>query len=277
MYEVLEDMPAPNELVWYKWFPVKAITSLRWQSLTLAQEGFYRRLYDWAAIAQPSFRRGYLYEHDTPASIADVVRISRVRDANAAQTLLNLLQKKGLMLQDENGAWGFTNFAKHQRNSKLRVRSDGIGSAKSDENLAQNRRRIGAIEAEAESRCKETQQQSTVAASLIAEMQTVGLSRDEAVNLARKYGPEKIRRQLARLPGRNAKNPPAMFVKAVREDWTAPPSKPEPEERHDQAKEIDREIAAEVARLKRLESSGTKRGGEPTAVGAILKPKKKEG
>lgn len=122
-------MPAPNEFVWYKWFPVKAITSIRWQSLTLAQKGFYRELYDWAAIAQPSSRRGYLYEHDKPATLADIVHMTHSRNAHAVQKHLNVLADKGLMCQDENGAWGFTNFAKHQHGGPLRVRKDGLGTA----------------------------------------------------------------------------------------------------------------------------------------------------
>ena len=49
------------------------------------------------------------------------------------------------------------------------------------------------------------------------------------------------------------------------------------EERRDQAKDIDREVAEEVARLKRLEASGSKRGGVPSTIGDVLNPKKKEG
>jgi hypothetical protein len=124
-----QNMPAPNEMVWYKWWPVKALTSLRWGSLTLAQEGFYRRLYDWAAIAQPSDKRGYLYEHNVPLSIAKITRAARTRDANATQQMLKCMSDKGLMVQDENGAWGFPNFSKHQRHTPLQQRADGLGSA----------------------------------------------------------------------------------------------------------------------------------------------------
>ena len=137
-------MPAPNEYSWYKWHPAKALTSLRWLSLSLSQEGFYRRLYDWASLAQPSSRRGFLYEHDQPATLQQLCNMTRTRDAKATQKLLHVLAEKGLMCQDENGAWGFTNFGKHQRDANLRVRKDGLGEAEA----AHNRDKIGAQSAQ---------------------------------------------------------------------------------------------------------------------------------
>lgn len=142
-------MPAPNELVWYKWFPVKAMTSLRFVTLTLAEEGFYRRLYDLASIAQPSNRRGYVYEHDRPASVPEIARMLRTRSTIAAKMLQKFAQK-GLVEQDENGAWGFSNFAKHQQGGPLRKRKDGLGSAEAGTQSVVNRSETGRIDADAD-------------------------------------------------------------------------------------------------------------------------------
>jgi len=68
--------------------------------------------------------------------------MTRRRNVKATQKVLDVLAKKGLMCQDENGAWGFPDFAKQQRNANLRVRDDGLGSSK----LGQNRRKIGATD-----------------------------------------------------------------------------------------------------------------------------------
>ncbi|MCK4306440.1 MAG: hypothetical protein KAY24_19520 [Candidatus Eisenbacteria sp.] len=121
-------MPAPNEMVWYKWFPVKAMTSVRFATLTLEEEGFYRRLYDLASIAQPSIRRGWVYEHDKPATIKEI-GIMLKTGTKRTEKFLKLLAERGLVIQDNDGAWGFPNFAKHQRRANLRPRADGLGSA----------------------------------------------------------------------------------------------------------------------------------------------------
>ncbi len=121
-------MPAPNEMVWYKWFPAKALTSLRWSSLSVTEEGVYRRMYDLASLAQPSSRRGYFYEHDKPADIISVWKFLRI-DTRTGRKCLKKFAEMQLMTQDENGAWGFPNFARHQRKGPLRVRHDGLGTA----------------------------------------------------------------------------------------------------------------------------------------------------
>lgn len=129
-------MPAPNEMVWYKWFPAKALTSLRWSSLTLEQEGFYRRLYDIASLAQPSNRRGWVYEHDRPASLTEIFHALRIHHSTG-HALVRQLADKGLLTQDENGAWGFPNFHKHQWHAPLRQRTDGLGTAESGDKRAE--------------------------------------------------------------------------------------------------------------------------------------------
>ena len=131
-------MPAPNEFVWYKWFPAKAMTSLRWASLTVTEEGVYRRLYDLASLAQPADRRGYFYEHDQAASLNEVLKFLRI-DARTGHKCVEKFAKLGLMAKDKNGAWGFPDFAKHQRGGNLRQRPDGLGSAEA----AQIRHRFG--------------------------------------------------------------------------------------------------------------------------------------
>ena len=49
-----------------------------------------------------------------------------------------------------------------------------------------------------------------------------GVSRFMASRLARDYSAKRILRQLRMLPFRNAREPAAMLVKAIREDWSAP-------------------------------------------------------
>ena len=142
-------MPAPNEMVWYKWFPAKCLTSLRWTTLTLEQEGLYRRLYDLAALAQPSERRGWFYEHERPSPLAEVFHALRIQHTKG-RAIVKQLASKGLMGQDENGAWGFPNFAKHQRGAPLRPRPDGLGTAEVGAESVQNRCRIGAADADAD-------------------------------------------------------------------------------------------------------------------------------
>ena len=138
-------MSAPNEFVWYKWWPAKALTSLRWASLTVTEEGVYRRLYDLASLAQPSSRRGYFYEHDVPASTKEVLNFLRI-DTRTGQKCIDKFAKMQLMNQDENGAWGFPNFGKHQRGAMLRPRPDGLGSAEAKAKSQQIRDKIGATD-----------------------------------------------------------------------------------------------------------------------------------
>jgi hypothetical protein len=86
-----------------------------------------------------------------------------------------MLAKKGLMCQDENGAWGFPNFAKQQRNANLRVRSDGLGSSE----LGHNRRKIGAPDIDIEDSKESVQKKdkrSTSVPPTSAEGEGVGLS-----------------------------------------------------------------------------------------------------
>ena len=124
-------MPSPNNNVWYKWFPAKCLTSTRWTSLSLTEEGVYRRLYDLASLAQPSERRGYFYEHNRAICMKNVWKMLRISPRTGEKCLVKL-SAIGLMHQDENGAWGFPNFARHQRKANLRPRSDGLGSAERD-------------------------------------------------------------------------------------------------------------------------------------------------
>ena len=49
-----------------------------------------------------------------------------------------------------------------------------------------------------------------------------GVSRSIASELLEKYPSERVKRQIQMLPYRNAKEPAAMLIKAIKEDWSAP-------------------------------------------------------
>ena len=53
-------------------------------------------------------------------------------------------------------------------------------------------------------------------------MRDHGVSEPMAMDMVRSYPAERIRRQVKMLPYRDARNPAAMLVKAIREDWDAP-------------------------------------------------------
>jgi len=57
---------------------------------------------------------------------------------------------------------------------------------------------------------------------LFERLRNHGVSEPMAVDMVRSYPAERIRRQLRMLPYRDARDPAAMLVKAVREDWDAP-------------------------------------------------------
>ena len=57
---------------------------------------------------------------------------------------------------------------------------------------------------------------------LVEKLVRVGLSRQTARSVLADYPPERIARQLAWLPHRNAKNPAGLLLNAIREDWSSP-------------------------------------------------------
>jgi hypothetical protein len=57
---------------------------------------------------------------------------------------------------------------------------------------------------------------------LIEKLTAVGVNAETARLLVTIHPPPQIERQLAMLPYRNAQNPAALLVKAIREDWSAP-------------------------------------------------------
>jgi hypothetical protein len=67
-----------------------------------------------------------------------------------------------------------------------------------------------------------TQDFSKGLGGLLELLRSQGVSEPMAVDMVRSYQPERIRRQVKMLPYRDAMDPAAMLVKAIREDWDAP-------------------------------------------------------
>jgi hypothetical protein len=109
---------------WYKWFPGKALSSGRWAQLDLHHEGLYRRLYDWAALATPASKRGWLYLDGHPMCLKEIAIATRL-DVATLENGLKALMERGLIARNTVGAYGFPHFAKHQRGAHLRPRGAG--------------------------------------------------------------------------------------------------------------------------------------------------------
>jgi hypothetical protein len=60
------------------------------------------------------------------------------------------------------------------------------------------------------------------AADLARDLQAVGLNPDQIEWLTRTFPQDRIRRQLGWLPARQARNPAAMLIRAVEQDWGPP-------------------------------------------------------
>lgn len=134
---------------WYKWFPGKARSSMRWILLTLEEEGYYRRLYDAASLSTPASKRGWLYANGRPMS-PEKIHEALLIDNNTGRTLLASLLKRGLITRNRAGAYGFPNFAKHQWHANLRPRREGRKLGHNWATIGPHLGRLRAIEAEAE-------------------------------------------------------------------------------------------------------------------------------
>ena len=58
--------------------------------------------------------------------------------------------------------------------------------------------------------------------ALVADLQAVGLQPDQIDGLLQRFPRVRIRRQLEWLPARQARNPAALLIRAVEQDWLAP-------------------------------------------------------
>jgi hypothetical protein len=67
-----------------------------------------------------------------------------------------------------------------------------------------------------------TQDFSKGLGGLLELLRSQGVSEPMAVDMVRSYPAERIRKQVEMLPYRDARDPAAMLVKAIREDWNAP-------------------------------------------------------
>ncbi|MFN3650386.1 MAG: hypothetical protein ACK47B_12485 [Armatimonadota bacterium] len=63
-------------------------------------------------------------------------------------------------------------------------------------------------------------------AELQADLHNLGLNESQIGSLLRSYGPARIRRQLGWLPERHARNPAALLIRAVEQDWEPPREAP---------------------------------------------------
>lgn len=57
---------------------------------------------------------------------------------------------------------------------------------------------------------------------LVARLRTVGLEDTQIEHVTRDFSPERISRQLDWLPGRHARNPAALLLRAIEQDWKPP-------------------------------------------------------
>lgn len=88
-----------------------------------------------------------------------------------------------------------------------------------------------------------TEQQHT-AGQLVVALADLGVTQKVARELVRRYSKERIEAQIDMLPYRSAKDPPAVLVQAIREDW-APPADYETLEQREARAEAEREREAE--------------------------------
>lgn len=149
-----------NNMPWYKWHPTKCLSSIRWLSLSLEEEGLYRRLYDFASLSQPSDKRGWLYTDGVPTSRSDLRVASRLH-ASKFRVNFELLLKKKLITIDNNGAYGFPSFAKHQRKANLRPRPP----KQAGPNVGQNGGKVGLQSKEEELRRKNKEEEGELNAT----------------------------------------------------------------------------------------------------------------
>jgi hypothetical protein len=60
------------------------------------------------------------------------------------------------------------------------------------------------------------------ASDLTGDLEAVGLNPDQIEWLTHRFQQDRIRRQLGWLPARQARNPAAMLIRAVEQDWGPP-------------------------------------------------------
>lgn len=120
-------MPKDRALSWYKWWPFKARGSKRFDTLTITEEGAYRRLYDHASMAENPSRRGELWfspnvPYDDDEIARSIMRVNRAAWVRIREKLI----KRELLSVYTNGTnlqiYYFPDYAKHQHDAGLRQR-----------------------------------------------------------------------------------------------------------------------------------------------------------
>ncbi len=84
---------------------------------------------------------------------------------------------------------------------------------------------------------QETEQQQHTAEQLVVALSGLGVTRKVASELVQRYPMERIAAQIDMLPYRAAKDPPAVLVQAIREDWAPPSCYEIPEQREARSQE----------------------------------------
>lgn len=116
-----------------KWYPYLARSSPRWNTLSLAEKGFFHELYDLAAISEP---RGTLLMNGVALDSALLANLFREPEDRIGAMLARFCGL-GLLSKNLVNAFYFPDWNTHQRNGPLRRRASGT-------DLAQNGHKLGA-------------------------------------------------------------------------------------------------------------------------------------
>lgn len=152
-------MPKDKAFAWYKWWAGRARSSERWRSLTITEEGAFRRLYDIAALADDPAHRGQLwFTSEEPYNDDQIALVLRVPKKTWRTISAKLLQLKLITQNTEANVYTFPDFAKHQHSAGLRHRTDRPKRvpkrSQSGPNVGQEKEEEGEVEKEVEKREK---------------------------------------------------------------------------------------------------------------------------
>ena len=108
-----------------KWYPYLARSSPRWNTLSLAEKGFFHELYDLAAISEP---RGTLLMNGVALDSLLLSNLFREPEDRIGAMLARFCGL-GLLSKNLVNAFYFPDWNTHQRNGPLRRRTSGTDSA----------------------------------------------------------------------------------------------------------------------------------------------------
>lgn len=105
-----------ESLPWYKWFPTRSRTSLRWQSLSLEARGLFRELYDMAAISKT---RGSLVAPEG-LDVRQALAAALGMPVDRFDAILEPMVRMKLVELPDAQTLVFPDFASHQHDSPAR-------------------------------------------------------------------------------------------------------------------------------------------------------------